>query len=101
MEFETEWQLQEWRKIESQHFDSDGKAYAGQNMSLSTQEQMFKLINQLDSELTIIEQSYGTEKNILNQFFNNKSDANKYLLAEEQEDLEKEFGEWCQKTVRE
>lgn len=38
---------------------------------------------------------------LLNQFFNHKSDANKYLMADEQEDLMKEFGEWCQKTVRE
>lgn len=32
---------------------------------------------------------------LLNSFFNHKSDANKYLTAEQQEDLEKEFGEWC------
>ena len=40
----------------------------------------------------------GTE--LLNQFFSHKSDANKYLMAEEQEDLMKEFGEWCIKTCR-
>lgn len=32
---------------------------------------------------------------LLNQFFNHRSDANKYLMAEEQEDLMKEFGVWC------
>ena len=32
--------------------------------------------------------------NLLNNFFNHKSDANKYLMCEEQEDLVKEFGEW-------
>lgn len=53
--FETEYQLQEWREIESQHFDSDGKAYSGQNMSTTTKEQMLKLINQLDSELSMME----------------------------------------------
>lgn len=63
--FETEYQLQEWRKIESQHFDSDGNAYAGQNMSASTQEQMLKLINQLDSELSMTEQPL--EKEVLEQ----------------------------------
>lgn len=59
--FETEYQLQEWRKIESQHFDSNGNAYTGQVMARSTQEQMRNLINQLDSELMLI------EKNILAQ----------------------------------
>mgnify|MGYP001770300117 CR=1 FL=1 len=33
-------------------------------------------------------------KGILNRFFNSKSDANKYLTASQQEDLEKEFDEW-------
>lgn len=37
---------------------------------------------------------------LLNAFFNHKSDANKYLMCEEQEDLIKEFGEWCQNIVR-
>ena len=32
---------------------------------------------------------------LLHDFFNHKSAANKYLMADEQEDLEKEFGEWC------
>lgn len=63
--FETEYQLQEWRKIELQHFDSDGFAYAGQVMSRSTQEQMLKLINQLDSELSMKEQPL--EKEVLEQ----------------------------------
>ena len=35
----------------------------------------------------------GTE--LLNSFFNSKSDVNKYLTAEQQEELEKQFGEWC------
>jgi hypothetical protein len=32
---------------------------------------------------------------LLHEFFNHKSDANKYLTAEQQEDLEKDFGNWC------
>lgn len=64
--FETEYQMKEWREIESQHFDSDGKAYKGQNMSNDTQEQMLKLINQLDSELNVIEE----ENNIMNKMDN-------------------------------
>jgi len=66
--FETEYQLQEWREIESQHFDSDGNAYTGQVMSRSTQEQMLKLINQLDSELSMMEQPF--EKEVLEQMHN-------------------------------
>lgn len=31
---------------------------------------------------------------LLHEFFNRKSDANKYLTAEQQEDLEKDFAEW-------
>lgn len=30
-------------------------------------------------------------KDLLHEFFNHRSDANKYLTAEQQEDLEKEF----------
>jgi len=33
-------------------------------------------------------------ENILNEFFNNNSDANKYLTAEKQEDLENDFFEF-------
>ncbi len=32
---------------------------------------------------------------LLTDFFNSRSDANKFLLAEEQEDLIKEFDEYC------
>jgi hypothetical protein len=34
--------------------------------------------------------------NVLNDFFNSKSDANKYLTAEQQEDLENDFYRWYQ-----
>ena len=62
--FETTYQLEEWRKVESEHFDEDGDAYKSQVMSYGTQEQMLKLINQLDSELTDFEHN---EKNIVEQ----------------------------------
>ncbi len=65
IEFETEYQLEEWRKIESQHFDSDNKAYTGQSMSLVTQEQMLKLINQLDYELTLRKQKNLKESDLI------------------------------------
>lgn len=63
--FETEYQLQQWRDIEGQHFDEDGDAYKGQTMARSTQEQMYDLINQLDSELTLMEQKLSDEKELL------------------------------------
>jgi hypothetical protein len=34
------------------------------------------------------------ETNKLHDFFNHKSDANKYLTASQQEDLEKDFESW-------
>jgi len=37
---------------------------------------------------------------LLHDFFNHKSDANKFLDASQQENLEKEFGEWCQINLR-
>ena len=37
---------------------------------------------------------------LLSQFFNHRSDANKYLMADEQEDLMKEFGTWCLETCK-
>lgn len=33
--------------------------------------------------------------NLLNKFFNHKSDANKYLMAEQQEDMENDFMDWA------
>ena len=36
-------------------------------------------------------------ENLLHEFFNHKSDANKYLTANQQEDLENDFYEWINK----
>ena len=33
-------------------------------------------------------------RNLLNEFFNSRSDANKYLDAAQQEEMEKDFQEW-------
>ena len=60
--FETEYQLEEWRKIESEYFDSDGNAFGNQNIADSTKEQMLKLINQLDSELMVFEQDKNAKE---------------------------------------
>ncbi|MEB0262903.1 hypothetical protein [Mucilaginibacter sp. 10I4] len=50
MDFETEYQLQEFREIQADHFDENGKAY---KFLVSTHlcERMLKLINQLEIEL--------------------------------------------------
>jgi hypothetical protein len=49
--FETEYQLQEFREIEPQYFDANGKGYTGTIFSLDMAERMLKLINQLETEL--------------------------------------------------
>lgn len=51
MNFETEYQLQEFREIQGQYFDELGKAYTGTIFNLDTAERMLKLINQLEIEL--------------------------------------------------
>lgn len=51
MTFETEYQLQEFRELQSNYFDEDGKAYTGTIFNLEMCERMLKLINQLESEI--------------------------------------------------
>jgi hypothetical protein len=50
MQFETEYQLQQFRDIQGEHFDSDGKIFAGNGREHSLAEQMLKLIDQLERE---------------------------------------------------
>jgi hypothetical protein len=52
MEFETEYQLGEFRKIESEYFDN-GKYYDGliRTSHKYIVEQMLKLINQLETQI--------------------------------------------------
>ncbi|MFA5340437.1 MAG: hypothetical protein WC332_01550 [Clostridia bacterium] len=52
MTFETEYQLQQFREIQGEHFDVDGKVYAGNGKEHLLAEQMLKLINQLEQEIT-------------------------------------------------
>lgn len=63
--FETVYQLEEWRKVECQHFDANGNAYEAQNMSVSVREQMLRLINQLDGELALKGQSADSDENVI------------------------------------
>jgi hypothetical protein len=50
LDFETEYQLQEFRDIQKDHFDKDGKAFQSV-ISVHLCERMLKLINQLEIEL--------------------------------------------------
>lgn len=49
--FETEYQLQDFRSVQSSYFDETGKAYTGTIFNLDMAERMLKLINQLETEL--------------------------------------------------
>lgn len=55
MTFETEYQLQEFRKIQKQYFDEEGTLWGGLSSFCkpmkSIAESMLKLINQLEKEL--------------------------------------------------
>jgi hypothetical protein len=68
--FETEYQLEEWKRIEPEHFDCDGNAFTGQQMSGNVQEQMRALINRLEYKLTLIEGGYKNEKTLLKEVDN-------------------------------
>lgn len=51
VDFETEYQLQEFREIQGQHFDKYNTHYTGVTVSRHTAEQMLKLINQMEIEI--------------------------------------------------
>lgn len=51
MLFKTEYQLQEFRDIQHEHFDDKGEVYSGLGREHSLCEQMLKLINQLEAEI--------------------------------------------------
>ena len=51
MTFETEYMLQEFREMQSEHFDENGKVYAGLGSQHWLAERMLKLINQLEKEI--------------------------------------------------
>ena len=47
MNFEQEYQLKEFRKIQNQYFDKDGNCYTGIGIGTDIMERMLKLINVL------------------------------------------------------
>lgn len=53
------------------------------------------ILNEMDEIIDELENcQLFKNKGILHNFFNSKSDANKYLTASQQEELEKDFDEW-------
>jgi hypothetical protein len=61
MTFETEYQLKEFREIQSQHFDSDGKIFSGNGREHYLAEKMLKLINQFEYEIITEHESFCKE----------------------------------------
>jgi len=51
MKFETEYQLQQFREVEKEMFDENGKAFTGSRISERQSEEMLTLINSLETEL--------------------------------------------------
>ncbi len=57
MTLETDQQLQEFRAIQGEHFDKDGKYYTGTLVSFEIAERMLKLINQLEKEINYLDRN--------------------------------------------
>ena len=47
MEFELQYELDEFKEIQDQYFDEDGKCYTGINISTDIMEKMLSLIDNL------------------------------------------------------
>ncbi len=62
MTFEQEYKLEQFREIQNQYFDEEGKCYQGIYISTAIMEQMLDLINEL-SESTLKTSSKLTYKN--------------------------------------
>jgi len=56
MNFDIEWNLQEFREEQSQLFDEDGKRYTGVSLSNNTAEAMLKIIDDMESEIKQLEE---------------------------------------------
>jgi hypothetical protein len=56
MNFDIEWNLQEFREEQSQLFDENGKRYTGVALSNDTAEAMLKIINDMESEIKQLEE---------------------------------------------
>lgn len=61
-------------------------------------EEIKKLVHHKDTTVGLFAIDHEPQT-ILHSFFNHKSDANKYLDATEQDDLEADFGNWLLETM--
>ena len=62
IEFETDYQLQEFRTIQSEHFKANNECWEGNHPANHTfiMEQMLKIINQMEQELNLLRKDlYG------------------------------------------
>ena len=82
MNFEQEYQLKEFRKVEPELFDENGKHYSGTSLSDREAEKMLKLINVLNSNSLSIgktgekfEKEFATKTDYNDQVQNYKSDG--------------------------
>lgn len=55
MEFELQYELDEFKEIQEQYFDEDGKCYTGINISTDIMEKMLKLIDNLSERVNELE----------------------------------------------
>jgi|TARA_Y100000310_G_C20704425_1_gene834168 hypothetical protein len=55
MEFELQYELQEFREIQDQYFDEDGKCYNRHILSTDIAEKMLNLINNLSERVNELE----------------------------------------------
>ncbi len=55
MTFETEYQLEEFRKIQGDLFDENGKRFSATRISDNEAEQMLEVINILEKEIKYLE----------------------------------------------
>lgn len=56
MNFDTEWNLQEFREEQKELFDNNGKRYKGVSLSNETAEAMLKIINDMEMEIKTLEE---------------------------------------------
>jgi len=55
MEFELQYELDEFKLIQDQYFDKDNKCYTGVNLSTDIMEKMLNLIDNLSERVNVLE----------------------------------------------
>ena len=75
MTFNTEYELKEFREIQNEHFDCEGKVYAGLGNQHRLAEKMLKLINLLEAEIDRLTAEKEGDKTMI-------TDEQKIILTE-------------------